>query len=151
MSIPTDLSALKEAVNKPEEVNEEGPTPIEDLRSTAYTPDQLKTAWSSFVKNRSFQNLDLELLNNPYELEGDKITVSIPNEALVASFEKFRSDLLLHLRDSLKNDHIKLESKIVELEKEKMLYTDREKFNYLKEKYPALKDLQDKLGLDPEF
>ena len=44
-----------------------------------------------------------------------------------------------------------LKSQIVEIEKGQMLYTDREKFSYLKEKYPALKDLQEKLGLDPEF
>ena len=96
------------------------------------------------------QKLEKELLNE-FHLENHTVTVSIPNEALTVSFEKFRSDLLQHLRDALQNDHIMLKSQVVQIEKEQMLYTDREKFNYLKEKYPALKDLQKKLGLDPEF
>jgi len=39
----------------------------------------------------------------------------------------------------------------VDIAREKMLYTDKEKFEHLKKKYPALKDLQERLGLDPEF
>jgi hypothetical protein len=77
--------------------------------------------------------------------------VNIPNEALENTFEKFKGGLLTHLRDKLKNDHITISSVVVEVKKEKMRYTDREKFDYLKEKYPALRDLQDRFGLDPEF
>ncbi|MFY0593732.1 hypothetical protein [Roseivirga sp.] len=91
------------------------------------------------------------MLNQSYELSGTKVTVTVPNEALVPGFEKIRVELLRHLKSTLKNDHISLQSVVVELDREKMRYTDREKFEFLKEKYPALKDLQDKLGLDPEF
>ncbi len=149
--VPTDLNALKQQINKPkEEENEEVEERI-DLRQTPFTPDDMETAWQSFITNGNFQSLDQELFKNPYLLEGNQLTVSIPNEALVSSFEKFRGELLQHLRNTLKNDHISLKSQVVEIAQEKMLYTDREKFEFLKNKYPALKDLQDKLGLDPEF
>lgn len=151
MDIPMDLSALKAEINKPKVVKQEEEENKVDLRSTAFTPEQMDDAWQAFINNGNFQNLDQEVLKNPYQLNGTSVTVSIPNEALVSSFEKFRGDLLHHLRSTLKNDHISLQSHVAEIAKEKMLYTDREKFEFLKNKYPALKDLQDKLGLDPEF
>jgi len=55
------------------------------------------------------------------------------------------------LRNGLNNDGLTLKSEIVDVSREKMLYTDQEKFEHLKKKYPALKDLQERLGLDPEF
>jgi len=151
MSVPTDLNALKEEINKPKEEETEQEEEKVDLRDTEFTAEAFEVAWQDFLAKGNFQNLDQEVLKNPYQLEGTKVMISIPNEALVSSFEKFRSELLQHLRNSLKNDHISLHSKVVEIAQEKMLYTDREKFEFLKNKYPALKDLQDKLGLDPEF
>ena len=73
------------------------------------------------------------------------------HEALVPSFEKVKVELLTALRNSLENDTITLQSKVVQIDKSKMLYTDQEKFEHMKKKYPALRDLQEKLGLDPEF
>ncbi|OEK02064.1 hypothetical protein BFP97_11275 [Roseivirga sp. 4D4] len=151
MSVPTDLNALKQEINKPKEEEAEQEEEKVDLRDTSFTPEAFEVVWQDFLTKGNFQNLDQEVLKNPYQLEGTKVIISIPNEALVSSFEKFRSELLQHLRNSLKNDHISLQSNVVEIAQEKMLYTDREKFEFLKNKYPALKDLQEKLGLDPEF
>ncbi len=150
MSIPTDLGALKAEINKPKVEEETDTTEEVDIRNTPYTPESFDKAWKDFIDLDKLQTLEKELLND-YKLENHTITVSIPNEALTVGFERFRADLLQHMRDALKNDHIMLKSQVVQIEKEQMLYTDREKFNYLKEKYPALKDLQEKLGLDPEF
>ena len=94
---------------------------------------------------------ELVILKEPFELKGTDITLNIANEALVPSFEKVKADLLAALRNTLENDTIALNIRVVELDQSKMLYTDQEKFEHLKQKYPALKDLQEKLGLDPEF
>ena len=56
-----------------------------------------------------------------------------------------------HIRTSIDNGEIKLVTKIKEQEATRMLYTNREKFEYLLELKPALKILKDRLGLDPEF
>jgi len=151
MAIPTDLSALKAEINKPKVEEETTETTEEvNIRNTAYSTEAFEKAWKEFIGSDKLQTLERELLSG-YTLENHTITVAIPNEALTLGFERFRSDLLMHMRNALKNDHIMLKSQIVEIEKGQMLYTDREKFSYLKEKYPALKDLQEKLGLDPEF
>ena len=151
MAIPTDLSALKAEINKPKVVAEDVDTAEEvNIRNSAYTSEAFDKAWKNFIALDKLQPLEKELLGE-YKLENHTITVSIPNEALTVGFERFRANLLQHMRDALKNDHLMLKSEVVQIEKDQMLYTDREKFTYLKEKYPALKDLQEKLGLDPEF
>ncbi|MFT6872967.1 MAG: hypothetical protein ACJAVN_001980 [Roseivirga sp.] len=151
MLVPTDLNALKKEINKPKEEENEEEVEKVDLRNNDYTKEDMEAAWQKFVADGNFQSLDQEVLKNPFHLEDNRVTVSIPNAALVSSFEKYRAELLHHLRNTLKNDNISLQSNVVEIAQEKMLYTDREKFEFLKNKYPALKDLQDKLGLDPEF
>ncbi len=154
MSIPTDLNSLKAAINQPKE-DKESDTPeiAVNLRSNSYTKEELDKIWAEFTAGFEAKSMHHEvlILKEPFRLEDHKIIVNIPNEALESTFEKFRGDLLIHLRNSLKNDHISLTSEVVEIVREKMLYTDREKFEHLKKKYPALKDLQEKLGLDPEF
>ena len=91
------------------------------------------------------------ILKEKYHVNDNAIVLEIANEALESAFEKVKSDALQSIRDGLKNDTITLKSKLVQIDKEKMLYTDQEKFEHMKKKYPALRDLQDKLGLDPEF
>lgn len=109
--------------------------------------------WKKYIDLSESQGKHQEalILKEQYSKSEHTITVFISNEALEPSFEKLRTDLLEYLRNELKNDHIQLKGIVKEIEKQKMLYTDKEKFDYLKSKYPALKDLQEKLGLDPEF
>lgn len=154
MAIPTDLGALKQEINKPkeEEKSDESETNIQ-LRSKKYSEESLLEVWQEFTagfKAKS-QHHEVLILEEKFRRNEHQIIVNIPNEALESTFEKFRADLLKFLRDKLENDHITLASEVVEIKREKMRYTDREKFEYLKEKYPALRDLQEKLGLDPEF
>jgi DNA polymerase-3 subunit gamma/tau len=55
------------------------------------------------------------------------------------------------LRTSLKNSKIILDSVVEEVKNEDMMYTNKEKFDHLAKKYPALTELQQKLGLDPDY
>ncbi|MGK7389834.1 MAG: hypothetical protein ACNS60_05760 [Candidatus Cyclobacteriaceae bacterium M2_1C_046] len=64
---------------------------------------------------------------------------------------KLRTDLMHHIRKTVDNGDIKLNTKVKQQEEGRMLYTNREKFEYLQELKPVLKTLKDKLGLDPEF
>ncbi|MGW8121172.1 hypothetical protein ACV07N_00830 [Roseivirga echinicomitans] len=109
--------------------------------------------WAAFKAKREEEDNQLELLilKEPYELKDNIVTIKISNGASESSFEKFRGDLLTALRDGLQNDSLILKSEVVDIERGKMLYTDKEKFEHLKSKYPALKDLQERLSLDPEF
>jgi len=122
-------------------------------RSNAFSEIELQDQFNAIIMDFEAKGLHHEalILKEPFDFHGHEITLKISNEALESTFERMRSDLLSSLRDHLQNDHIVLKSVIIEPDKKDMLYTDKEKFEHLKKKYPALKDLQDKFGLDPEF
>lgn len=62
-----------------------------------------------------------------------------------------KSDLLAHLRESLENTSIQLESVLAQIEHSTIAYTNREKLEKLAEKFPMVSELKDRLGLDPDF
>lgn len=155
-SIPK-FDALKQEINKPkEETATEEETvaqPIVTGKETAFDMEALKAAWKDYMDKMEAAGNHQEtiILKEQYELNGSDIILHIANEALVPGFEKVKVELLYALRRSLENDKITLRSKVVQVDQSKMLYTDQEKFEHMKKKFPALKDLQEKLGLDPEF
>lgn len=63
----------------------------------------------------------------------------------------FRGDLITFLRVKLKNDLIQVTGSIRQADEKKMIYTPRDKFEYLQEKIPILKEFRDRLGLDTDF
>jgi len=63
----------------------------------------------------------------------------------------FRTELTTFLREKLKNSTILVTGDLKEAEDKKMMYTSRDKFEYLLEKNPALKEMKERLGLDPDF
>ena len=77
--------------------------------------------------------------------------IQIHNSILEVTFDKLKVDLQSHLRTVLQNDAIKVELEKLEIASKKMLYTNKEKFDHLAEKYPAIKLLQEKLNLDPDY
>jgi len=92
------------------------------------------------------------VLNQDYELIDDTtIRLTLTNSVKEVILDKFRSDLMHHLKSNLKNGDIKLITDLLEEESKKMIYTNKEKFDHLAEKNPLLLKLKDKLGLDPDF
>lgn len=154
-SIP-DISSLKEKINQPEEENKEEEKIVignANSRREPYTEEDIRNQWDIFVRKMEAagNHQEVMILKEKYHVNEHSITLEITNEALESAFEKVKSDILQSVRDGLKNDTITLKANLVQMDKEKMLYTDQEKFDHLKKKFPALRDLQDKLGLDPEF
>ena len=62
-----------------------------------------------------------------------------------------KSDLLGYLREKLNNSTIQLEGVVQHTAVKKKAYTNKERFEYLAEKNPLLRQLQEKFGLDPDF
>jgi DNA polymerase-3 subunit gamma/tau len=62
-----------------------------------------------------------------------------------------RSELITFLREKLKNNSIMVVGEFREAEQRKVIYTNREKFDYLVAKNPMLRELKDRLGLDTDF
>ena len=109
--------------------------------------------WQKFIalKKENGKDQEIMLLKEPYVLDANKVIVTLSNEVLNITFNYLKSDLQGFLRKSLKNNKIILEAIVQETAREDMIYTNKEKFAHLAKKHPALKDLQEKLGLDPDY
>ncbi len=93
----------------------------------------------------------MAFLKHAYVLTNNVVTIQIHNSILENTFDKIRIELLSHLRKSLQNDKIRLELEKLKSESKKMIYTNKEKFDHLADKYPSIKLLQEKLSLDPDY
>lgn len=62
-----------------------------------------------------------------------------------------KSDLINYLREKLNNDSILVIGILQEHDDKKVIYTSRDKFEYLQGKIPLLKEFRDRLGLDTDF
>ncbi|MEN7547042.1 hypothetical protein AAG747_03940 [Rapidithrix thailandica] len=135
-AISTNTEHARQRIQQAEQVQKENQalTPKEK-RKTPFDLEALQAAWKRYyTENQS----NLNTIQGMVFQEGSLQVQSLKAE--VASF----------LRNCLANDYITIHSEIKETEtkKERRLYTQHEKFNYLAEKYPILVDLRNKLGLD---
>jgi hypothetical protein len=149
------LSSLKSKIStkasQKDSVKEESPD--EPKHEESYSKEDLDKHWQEFIalKKENRKDQEIMLLKEPYTLEDNKVVVNLSNEVLNITFNHLKADLQGFLRKALKNNKLILESLVKETAREDMIYTNKEKFAYLAKKHPALKDLQEKLGLDPDY
>ena len=116
-----------------------------------FTPEQLKAVWDQFAESRKKFQAEYHLLMQGYELKGTQLTLHLHNAVQELMLNNMRMELSALLREKLKNNSITLVGVIVEQEERKVIYTAREKFDYLVQRNPMLKELKDRLGLDTDF
>ena len=116
-----------------------------------YTEEELQQAWNEFAESRKIYQADYQLLTQPFARKDHEITIHLHNPIQETILNGIKSDLVAHLRQVLQNDLLFVTGELVEGETKQMLYTAREKFDYLLEKNPMLKELKEKLGLDTDF
>lgn len=116
-----------------------------------FTKDQLQAAWNDFAEQRKKFQAEYQLLNQPFELNGSQVTIHIHNPVQDMMLVNIKSELAAFLRETLKNSTIVVVGELKEQEDRKVIYTNREKFDYLVNKNPMLKELKDRLGLDTDF
>jgi hypothetical protein len=151
------LATLKTKISSKIAVPESDPTLAEDnddpKSEETFSKDDLDKYWQEFIelKKENGKDQEIMLLKEPYSLEANKVVVNLSNEVLNITFNHLKADLQGYLRKALKNNKILLEAVIEETAREDMIYTNKEKFAHLANKHPVLNDLQEKLGLDPDY
>jgi hypothetical protein len=111
----------------------------------------LGKAWAEYADMRKAQVAEFQILQREYQYEQPVITIQLMNPVEESLLDNFRRDLTQFLRDRLRNNDLTLASTLQATEGKKVIYTAREKFEHLAEKYPYLNELKDRLGLDWEF
>ncbi|MGC4020443.1 MAG: hypothetical protein QM734_00105 [Cyclobacteriaceae bacterium] len=112
---------------------------------------QLREAWTDFAKQRKSQLAEFQLLSRTVEVEGSVITVALTNTVEEPLLQTILPDLLTYLRNRLSNPTIKVESILQKEDAKRIAYTNKEKFDLLASKNPMIKEIKDRLGLDPDF
>ena len=143
------LSDLMKVEEKKVEATGES-APVQELKNV-YTDDELKNAWNEFAESRKIYQAEYQLLGLPYERVNNTITILLHNPIQETILGTFKSDLTGSLREKLKNSFITITSELREEENKKVIYTDRERFNFLMEKNPMFRELKDRLNLDIDF
>jgi len=108
-------------------------------------------AWRNFTELRKDQSAEFHLLNQPYALKGNTITVYLTNPIEEPLLQGMKSELVAFLREQINNSTLQVESEMHQTNVKRKAYTNKEKFDYLAEKNPQLKELQQRLGLDPDY
>jgi hypothetical protein len=125
----------------------------EPRHEESFSKEDLDKHWQEFIalKKENGKDQEIMLLKEPYTLEANKVVVKLSNEVLNITFNHLKADFQGFLRKALKNNKIILEATVEETAREDMIYTNKEKFAHLAKKHPVLKDLKEKLGLDPDY
>lgn len=162
VKIPTSLQTAREMAAQPvvQEEKQESLTLQEreqakqDWVDQPYNDQQLLEVWKEYaeqVKAAGRQGEYIVLKETPELAENHAVRVRIANSMQQDFFEKAKPAAQAYLRQSLRNNQISLGFIMVKEEEGKRLYTAQEKFGYLLKKYPQLKELKDRLGLEADF
>jgi DNA polymerase III subunit gamma/tau len=145
---------LSETKTRESAVNEPSPETVAIPPDKEFTADELTDAWRAFavqVKEES-PRISVTLSSvTPVLLPDNKIVLKLDNSALRELFDHgFRARLEHHLRETLQNSTLTLQSTVEATERGEILYSDEQKFNHLASKNPALRDLKKTFNLDFE-
>lgn len=146
-----DLNSIKESLNKKDNEAQEDSLKIGE---DPVTIDQLKAEWNRFAEKLKKEDRDREYntLNQDVVFHEDlSINLTLPNSFQSLTIEGLQQELLTHLRTTLNNGKIQLVTEVEKIENKKLIYTNSEKFDYLSEKYPDLKELKARFDLDTDF
>ena len=120
----------------------------------AFEEQQLKELWQNYLLTLKEKKKDVEYatLNRSFEIrDGHTIVLKFNNSVQSLTLENVQQELVTYLRRGLMNRNINVKGEVEKADEKKMVYTNKEKFEYLAGKFPLLKDLRDKLDLDTDF
>ena len=122
-----------------------------ELPNEPFTEEQLREAWVDFADQRKNLQAEHQMLSQPYILREQHIVVNLLSPVHDTMLNNIKVDLTTFLRERLKNNSIQVSGELAVTDDKKVIYTNREKFEYLAEKNPMLKELKERLGLDTDF
>jgi DNA polymerase-3 subunit gamma/tau len=124
---------------------------VEKVMSESYTEQQLRQAWDEFAGTRKHLQAESQMLSQAYEIKDHLIVVTLLSPVHETMLNNIKLELAAFLRDKVKNTAIQVTGLLTTSDDKKVIYTNRDKFDYLAEKNPILKELKDRLGLDTDF
>lgn len=148
----SSLSLKSIAQKKKIEENQEATQPDKGVkRNSEITQEAFLEAWNQYaenVKNEGKFNLHSHLTMGVPQLKGTEITLIYPNDTIRLEVEREQGDILMHLANTLNNDHLSFNLVVEEQAVKRYAYTPEEKYEQLKTENPLLEVLRGSLDLD---
>ncbi|MEI6455785.1 MAG: DNA polymerase III subunit gamma/tau [bacterium] len=122
--------------------------------ATLFSQELLNLRWDDYAEmlKPDYPHLFSMLKKHrPVLMEEFRIDFTIDNKLLEEGLNEKKGELLSYLRKELNNYKITLQTRISESDKNSKPYTDKEKFEKMAEKNPALRKLREELDLEIEF
>ncbi len=119
-----------------------------------FTQADLILHWDEFAETlkSGSPHLHSTLKNFRPQLSEDwEIEFTLDNKVLEDELFQKKADLMEFLRTRLNNHKIRLKTKIADVQRDLKPYTDKEKFEKMAEKNPALRTLREELDLEIEY
>jgi hypothetical protein len=114
-----------------------------------FTAKELKVKWEQFLERlQGRPNLKSTLARVPDLKDNYQLQLEIENTVQENLINSVKPELVSWLRKELKNSGINLNLIITESEKEKIIYTDLERYEELLKKNPNLALLKERFKLD---
>ncbi len=129
----------------------ENEKPAETHSDMPVEEEQFRTAWKEFAEQRKAYQAEYHLLQQPLELKDNTAVLYLLNPVQETLLQDLKSQLTEYLRNRLRNKSIQIKGELKVSEGQTMLYTNRDKLNYMAEKNPMVRNLIKSLGLDPDF
>lgn len=123
----------------------------ERLLNEPFTDEQLRSAWGEYAEQRRKFQAEFQMLSQPYEVRDKEIVVNLLSPVHETMLTNIKIEITTFLREKLRNNFIQVNGVLTASDDKKIMYTNRDKFDYLADKNPVLKELKDRLGLDTDF
>ncbi len=123
----------------------------EKVLNEPFTDEQLRQAWDAFAEQRRKFQAEYQMLTQPYVVQDNHVIVSLLSPVHETMLDNIRIELAAFLREKLRNTSIQVSGQLTATDDKKVIYTNRDKFEYLAAKNPILNELKDRLGLDTDF
>ena len=126
--------------------------PAAPTRNTPFTADQLFDAWAGLVLHFPGEERLIAMLNTlvPELVTPELCRITVANPWQKQEFAKFGKQVMDLVRDTLKNDKLKLVVEVGEYKKTTRAYTAAEKYKVLVDMNPHVAELRSRMNLQLE-
>ena len=147
-AIPS-ISIKNPKVQKEEPTNRDKMQSVPEM-NTPFDEKMLTEAWLKFTQTIPTEALLIKTMQLclPHLLDSQTFEVAVENPDQIERLNQKAPDLLLFLKQQLKNSHIRMQIRQSAREERKRVFSQLEKFEYMVKKNPKLADLTKTFGLE---
>ncbi len=151
-SIPNTGIRIKDAFAEKEAADQEDEEDVSGKPKDQFSNEQLEAIWMKYADNllQSGANLFYTIMKEakPTRVGDSEVHIRIGHVSGEAEFMQQKQGLLGFLKENLNNYHLTIHYKVEEVEQGDKLYTNRDKYEYLKQKFPAMEELRKRFDMD---